>query len=290
MPVHSSSVVFILALSSDIGVALARHYLGQGATVLGTYRSELPADLLANPRLRACACDLAAPSTTHVLTEFLRAAAQPWKVFISCVGQLSPVGKFLAVPFDAWETSVQINSTAQLRALHAAYPFRRTGGEVAVVFFAGGGTNSPFTSYSAYCLGKIALIKMCELLDDEAPEINAFIVGTGWVRTKIHAQTLDAGAAAGANFTTTQRFLADGQIGTSYADIAAMIDWGCAQGRSITGGRNFSVVHDAWRDGGQALAATLQASSQHYKLRRQGNSVSLPIAPATSVIPVSPCA
>jgi NAD(P)-dependent dehydrogenase (short-subunit alcohol dehydrogenase family) len=279
MPVKPPSVVFILALSSDIGAALARHYLGQGATVLGTYRSELPADLLENPRVRACACDLADPATTEVLTGFLRAAAQPWEVFVSCVGQLSPVGKFLAVPFAAWETSVQVNSTAQLRALHAAYPFRRTGGEVAVVFFAGGGTNNPFTSYSAYCLGKIALIKMCELLDDEAPDINAFIVGTGWVRTKIHAQTLDAGAAAGANFTTTQRFLAEGQIGTSYTDIAAMIDWGCAQGRSVTGGRNFSVVHDPWRDGGQALAATLQSSPNHYKLRRHGNAA--PVTPAT---------
>jgi len=272
MPVNSPTVVFILALSSDIGAALARHYLSQGATVLGTYRSELPADLQENPRVRACACDLADPTTTHVLTDFLRAAAQPWEVFISCVGQLSPVGKFLAVPFAAWETSVQVNSTAQLRALHAAYPFRRAGGEVAVVFFAGGGTNNPFTSYSAYCLGKIALIKMCELLDDEAPDINAFIVGTGWVRTKIHAQTLDAGAAAGANFTTTQRFLAEGQVGTSYADIAAMINWGCAQGRSVTGGRNLSVVHDAWREGGHALAATLQSSPNHFKLRRHGNA------------------
>jgi NAD(P)-dependent dehydrogenase (short-subunit alcohol dehydrogenase family) len=289
MPVPPPSVVFILALSSDIGAAMARHYLGQGATILGTYRTELPADLQANPRVRACACDLAEPATTSVLSDFLRAAAEPWDVFISCVGQLSPVGKFLQVDFDQWETAVQVNSTAQLRALHAAYPFRRTGGEVGVVFFAGGGTNSPFTSYSAYCLGKIALIKMCELLDDEAPDLNAFIVGTGWVRTKIHAQTLDAGLAAGANLTTTQRFFAEGQIGTSYADIAAVIDWGCSQGRSVTGGRNFSVVHDAWRHGGQALSAALRSDPHHYKLRRHGNSFAPSnapsAAPANSVIP-----
>jgi NAD(P)-dependent dehydrogenase (short-subunit alcohol dehydrogenase family) len=285
MPVNPPPIILILALSSDIGAALARHYLGQGATVLGTYRRELPADLQANPRVRACVCDLANPETTQVLADFLRAVAQPWDVLVSAVGQLSPVGKFLEVPFSDWEASVQINSTAQLRALHAAYSFRRTGGEVSVVFFAGGGTNNPFTSYSAYCLGKIALIKMCELLDDEVPDINAFIVGTGWVRTKIHTQTLDAGVAAGANFSTTQRFLAEGQVGTYCADIAAMIEWGCAQGRSVTGGRNFSVVHDAWRDGGRALAAMLQSSPDHYKLRRYGNSLALPAASATSVLP-----
>ena len=189
--------------------------------------------------------------------------------------------------FDQWESAVQVNSTAQLRALHVAYPYRRTGMEVPVVFFAGGGTNSPFTSYSAYCIGKIALIKMCELLDDEAPDLNAFIVGTGWVRTKIHAQTLDAGMEAGANLTPTQRFLAEGQTGTSFADIAAMIDWGCAQGRSVTGGRNFSVVHDTWRSGGDALSAALLADPHHYKLRRHGNSFAPSVTPSVSANSVS---
>ena len=287
MSVDQPTVVFILSLSSDIGAELARHFLGEGAIVLGTYRRELPADLQANPRVQACACDLATPEAAHVVADFLRDADQPWDVFISCVGQLSPVGKFFAVDFDAWQSAVQVNSTAQLGALHAAYPFRRTGTEVSVVFFAGGGTNNPFTSYSAYCLGKIALIKMCELLDDEAPDINAFIVGTGWVRTKIHTQTLEAGAAAGANFTTTQRFLTEGQPGTSYADIAAMIQWGCAQGRSVTGGRNFSIVHDAWREGGSALAATLRSAPHQFKLRRHGNALPLPAAPAATLTSTS---
>ena len=51
MSVDQPTVVFILSLSSDIGAELARHFLGEGAIVLGTYRRELPADLQANPRV-----------------------------------------------------------------------------------------------------------------------------------------------------------------------------------------------------------------------------------------------
>jgi len=42
-------------------------------------------------------------------------------------------------------------------------------------------------------------------------------------------------------------------------------------GRELVGGRNFSIVHDAWHHGGQALLARLQADPHHFKLRRHGN-------------------
>ena len=203
-----------------------------------------------------------------------------WDVFISCVGQLSPIGLFFDADFEDWAQSVQTNSLAQLRALHAAHPFRRVGRLCHVVLFARGGTNNPFRAYSAYCLGKIALIKMCELLDDENPDLNPFIVGTGWVQTKIHRQTLAAGARAGANFATTRKFVAEGKAGTTFQDISALIDWGIAQGKSVAGGRNFSLVHDAWRAGGRALAVALRADPARFKLRRPGNAAARPRAKA----------
>ena len=187
------------------------------------------------------------------------------------MGQLAPVGLFFENDFESWAQSVETNGVAQLRALHAVHPFRRTERVCHVVFFAGGGTNNPFRSYSAYCLGKISLIKMCELLDDENPDLNVFIVGTGWVRTKIHEQTLAAGDRAGVNYGETRTFLDQNTPGTDHADIAAMIRWGVAQGRSVAGGRNFSIVHDGWDEAGSDLAATLQADPDKFKLRRHGN-------------------
>jgi len=267
------ATVFILSVSSDIGTQLALDYLRRGATVCGTYRSGLPAALAGQERFHAVRCDVSTPACAKTIAGLFRRTGLQWDVFISCVGQLSPIGLFFDSAFEAWAQSVQTNSVAQLRALHAAYPFRHAGQLCHVVLFAGGGTNNPFRAYSAYCLGKIALIKMCELLDDENPDLNPFIVGTGWVQTKIHRQTLAAGTKAGANFATTQKFIAEGKSGTAFQDISALIDWGIAHGKRVSGGRNFSLVHDAWRQGGgRPLAAALRADPAKFKLRRQGNS------------------
>jgi len=78
-----------------------------------------------------------------------------------------------------------------------------------------------------------------------------------------------AGNRAGANLDKTRDFLATD--GTPMGDIYDCIEWGVAQDRAVIGGRNISVVHDPWRNGGQALAAALAADDNLYKLRRAGN-------------------
>ena len=138
-----------------------------------------------------------------------------------------------------------------------------------VAFFAGGGTNNPFRNYSAYCLSKILLIKMCELLDDEAGDLKTYILGPGYVRTKIHDETLRAAGQAGDNMEKTRRFLESD--GTPMDDIFDCLEWCVAQDRSVVGGRNFSVVHDPWRNGGAALAESLANDPDKFKLRRRGN-------------------
>jgi NAD(P)-dependent dehydrogenase (short-subunit alcohol dehydrogenase family) len=264
--------VFLVSVSSDIGEQLALEYLRQGAVVAGTYRTELPVSLQHRAGFSALRCDVSRPEAADQIREFCRTRGEPWDLFVSCVGQLAPVAPFFGSNFEDWASSMNTNSTAQLRALHAVHPFRRAGQVCHVVFFAGGGTNNAFPSYSAYCVGKMALIKMCELLDDENPDLNVFIVGTGWVRTKIHRQTLAAGERAGANLQRTQAFLESATAGTSHRDIAAFIQWGVEAGRSVAGGRNFSIVHDPWRDGGTPLAGALAGDKNKFKLRRHGNT------------------
>ena len=270
-PTAEPTTVFILSVSSDIGEQLALDYLRRGFRVAGTYRSSLPASLNGQKLFSALHCDVTSPACAGLIAEFFRSNGFRWDIFISCVGQLAPVGLFFENEFESWAQSVETNGVAQLRALHVVHPFRRPHQICHVAFFAGGGTNNPFRSYSAYCLGKIGLIKMCELLDDENPDLNVFIVGTGWVRTKIHDQTLAAGPRAGTSFAKTRQFIDQNTPGTTHGNIAAMINWGIEQGRAVAGGRNFSVVHDGWHEVGTNLAAELRADPDKFKLRRHSN-------------------
>lgn len=264
--------VFIAAIGSGIGSDLAALYRARGCTVIGTYRTAAHIDALRDQGgIELIQCDVARPDSIAQAAEALRALGKPWDIFIGAVGQLDPIGSFFDCDADQWADSVMNNSVSQLRLLHTIYPHRNTAQLPSkAAFLVGGGINGPFRHYSAYCLAKVMLVKFCELIDDEYPDIHAVAIGTGWVNTRIHQQTLDAAERAGANLERTTEFLKTGATGTSVSDILACMDWCFAQDRSVTGGRNFSVVHDGWRDGGQDLAQTLAQDVGMYKLRRTG--------------------
>jgi NAD(P)-dependent dehydrogenase (short-subunit alcohol dehydrogenase family) len=262
--------VFIIAASADIGAHLTVRYLKSGSEVVGTYRHRTARIAeLEQAGAVLFQVDLNSREEVAGLAEKLRQSGYEWDVLISAVGLLSPIGPFFSTDFEQWENSVITNSTSQLRMLHAVASLRRRDQLAKVIFFAGGGTNGPFDNYSAYCLGKLSLIKMTELLDSEYPDLQVSIIGTGWVNTKIHQQTIAAGSAAGPNFSRTQEFMAGntGNAGAaSLEDVAECIDWCLRAPRAAVGGRNFSLVHDKWRETG--FIDTLINNPSSYKLRR----------------------
>jgi len=258
---------FVLSATADIGHGIAERLLADGWRVVGTGRAaDRVADLLAHPRFSFLGCDLDDRDSIAAAVESFAAEGTPWDLFVSSAGTMEPIGPFFDLDFDAWERSIRVNSTAQLRVLHGLWKARRRGANVDAMLMAGGGTNNPFTNYSAYCAAKIMLIKMCELLDDEAEALNIFIIGPGYVRTRIHEETLRAGAAAGEGLEKTMRFLQD--EGTPIDDIYAHMRWCMQQGRGVAGGRNFSTVHDRWGDGGLELIEGLRDDPNGFRLRR----------------------
>jgi len=264
----NQSKIIVLSASSDIGAHLTEHYLRSGAEVVGTYRTRTPRVVdLEKAGARLFPMDIKSGGQVTFFAEQLKASGFSWDTLVSAAGLLDPIGPFFSTNFDDWESSVITNSTAQLRVLHAVHGLRDRAGLSKVLFFAGGGTNGPFDNYSAYCLGKLALIKMTELLDSECPDLQVSIIGTGWVNTKIHHQTLAAGEAAGANFGKTRQFLdSSGGVGASLETVAECVDWYLSAPRSAVGGRNFSLVHDQWRH--PQFIEELIANPNSYKLRR----------------------
>ena len=115
------------------------------------------------------------------------------------------------------------------------------------------------------------LINMCVLLDDENDDLNVFILGPGWVRTKIHDEVLNNPGGSGVNFERVKEFLQSNNPGTPLESIYACINWCVERGREVAGGRNFSVVYDSWQKNSQKLVKELLDNPDKFKLRRSGN-------------------
>lgn len=261
--------VVIIAISSDIGMELAKNYSRDGYCIIGTYRA---ASLLHNfssiPNCYLFYCDISDKNSVEEFIDKFKKINLRWDTFISCVGTLKPIGKFFNCNFDEWTDSIHVNAIEQLRLLHKLYPYRQFDKIVDVVFFAGGGTNNPVPNYSAYTASKIMLIKMCELLDSENDDLNVFIIGPGWVKTKIHRQTLANKEKAGTNYFKTLDFMKN-KKGVEMEDIYNCIKWLCQQGKAVSSGRNFSLSNDSWGgEKGETLSKELRANNDMYKLRR----------------------
>ncbi len=263
----------IISVTSDIGSALCRRWLGRGWTTVGTYRRLSPeVELLRRGGLTLSQCDLSDPSSVRRSCEELCSLCPAWDALMLCPGTQSPIGPFVECPFEEWAESIEVNFTSQMRLLRALLPYRRKGTSrhPSVILFAGGGTNSAPTNYSAYTVAKIALIKMCELLAAEIPDTRFAILGPGWVNTKIHKETIAAGTRAEANYERTTQKLASDEM-TPMDTVLDCCEWLLDAPPEEVSGRNFSVVFDKW--GSEDLAKMLRRDPSMYKLRRFGNDL-----------------
>jgi NAD(P)-dependent dehydrogenase (short-subunit alcohol dehydrogenase family) len=269
------NTVFILGLTSDISRELAARFDRDGWRVVGTHRAG--ANLEGMPdRYQLLEGDLSSKESIEGLIANCRRKNLEWDIFVGGAGTEEPIGSFWDCEADAWEMGITINALAPLRVLRALWPQRNNKGRSAVAFFSGSGTNSAAPAYSAYCASKIFLIKMCELLDAESSDTSFFILGPGIVRTKIHEQTLRAPEKSGPNYEKVVDFLHSDNPGTSHDEIYACLRWCARAGKETIGGRNLSIVYDAWRNGGEPLIQAFRSTPDLYKLRRFGNDLRMP--------------
>lgn len=259
------NIAVIIGLGSDMGRELAVRLAADGWAVKGTHHATPPGSF------ESTRCDLASAESVAAAGRWLGKRCKGWRVLIVAAGTEEPIGPFWDCDADEWERGARINTLSPLRLVRTLYPLRERRGSPAVAFFSGSGTNNAAPAYSAYAAAKIMLIKMCELLDAESDDTSFFIIGPGIVRTKIHDETLQAKRRAGGNYRRVKDFLASADAGTSHDDIHACLRWCMDAGKAVVGGRNISLVHDAWRGGGAGLRRWLSGDASRYKLRRFGN-------------------
>ncbi len=264
--------ILIIGGSSDIGLNLIDRYLTQGDKVIATYRNKDHMNITKNENrnnLTLMPLNIKNYIQRFSVYDWMIKTEAYWDTVIFLNATLKPIGPFMEIDANQWEQSILENALIPCEFLQKLYLVRNKEVVCNVVFCSGGGVNATFNNYSAYTLSKLILTKFCELLDSEYADLNPFIFGPSFVRTKIHDETLKSKELAGENYENTQSLIRKGP-GTSMEDIFQSIEWGCAQGKSVIGGRNIAVRHDDWNvDGGKKLAKKLKKNKDLLKLRRK---------------------
>lgn len=257
------SCTLIIGIRSGIGEALANHLKYLKERVIGTSRcisesEEATGELFA--------LDISSLDSVNSFVEKL-AQGYAWERLVLCPAVMAPIGRFNDIDIEDWVSTFNINFTNQAYLLHRLLPLGK--GEMPrVIFFAGGGTNSAPTDYSAYILSKIALIKLVELLNEEMNDVCFSIIGPGWVKTKIHEQSLMPGLEELEAFKETKRRIHECDF-VPMEKVVQSIMWVLSQSKEIVGGRNFSTAHDPFDS--KDFIGLLSSDYDAYKLRRHSN-------------------
>ncbi len=260
--------VIIVGGNSDIGYYLREKYRSQGWEVISTVRKRSE-NIFHDQEVIV---DLSLQQSVEECLPNLMEMADGWDLIIVAAGTMNPIGKLEQLSLSDMIQSVLVNTICPVYLISRLYDLRRRGSNPTVIFFSGSGTNSAPEYYSSYCASKIMLIKYAELLAEENNDANYVVLGPGIVKTKIHKQTIQARHNAGDNYNRVCSFLNDPKFKfVEYDEIYQCINWCILAGKEATGGRNISLVHDQWSDGGLGLIEFLKLNENTYKLRRNNN-------------------
>ena len=259
----------IISLNSDIALAIVEQWSRDGGwNIAGTYRNKTDIHQKPDAKVTLFHCDLSDIESCDKAAKDILNLMPSWDVLIFATGTLLPIGPFLENYIDNWGTSIHVNFINQIRLTHSFVNGlnRKNNDAPSIIFFAGGGTNNAVLNYSAYTISKIALIKMCELLDGEISHIKFTIIGPGWIKTKIHNETLNAGEQCNvSNYAKTVERIKN-NIWTSMSEVIDFVEWVIKQPKNVVGGRNFSVAYDDIHH--MDFLETISNTSDMYKLRR----------------------
>jgi len=177
-----------------------------------------------------------------------------WDLCVIAIGTVAPVGWWHSVSVDKWVECIESNLILPFEMLQAVWQDRKRNS--AVCFLAGSNPQKIMDGYSAYNIGKMALLKMVEQIDHESPDSKLFALGPGYIETKIH----DATKAA----DWPNAVIDSGRKGGEMSSVYEALMWCVQQPKEVVGGRNICVSDI----GKPNLAHRLNQNPDLFKLRR----------------------
>ena len=276
MTTLANRTAIITGASQGLGVAIAEHFLAEGANVVLCARNadELEkqrkrlADVHGMDRVLAKAADISVRGEVDALFDAAQSRYGRLDILVCNAGVHGPIGSIDTIDWDAWVQAIAINLTGSVycaRKAVAAFKPQRYG---KILMLSGGGATSPLPGISAYAASKAAIVRFAETLALEVREWNIDVnaIAPGAMVTRLTDEMIDAGpervgAALHARMTKLK------QDGGSPLKLAASM-CGYLASRESDGltGRLISAPWDPWPFSAEQRQEI--AESDIYALRR----------------------
>lgn len=250
----AGKAVLVTGGSMGIGLACARASLEAGARVTiaaraGDALEDAVARLSrerAGAEVHAIRADVSQAQDVARLIEGVAERFGSLDGVVHAAAVLGPIGSAVDADPAAWLETLRINLFGSfLVATEAARAMRSSGGRI--VLLSGGGGTSPFPNYSAYACSKVGVVRLVEnlALELEPDGISVNALAPGFVATRMHQATLDAGERAGEEYLRyTREGLSSGGVVPDVAARAAVFLLS-ERSRGITG-KLLAAPWDEW--------------------------------------------
>lgn len=270
--------IIITGGSLGIGYAVARKCAEAGAKLIIASRTE--ADLKAAVKALTQVADkghyyrvldVGSQNEVSHFAEEVREKETAIDGLVNCAGVYGPIGPLGEIDIDKFVQAVSINLMGTVFMCHYFSSLMK-GRNAKIVNYSGGGAATPFPNYSAYAVSKAAIVRLTENLCCEFRDlgINVNCIAPGFVATRLHQQTLDAGEKAGKSFVKkTEEQIKNGGVDP---DIPARLTVFLLSDKSAgISGKFISALWDSWEK--EEFIERLRTDSDFATLRRIDNKM-----------------
>jgi NAD(P)-dependent dehydrogenase (short-subunit alcohol dehydrogenase family) len=247
----------ITGASQGLGLAIARAYVGAGASVmmcardaglLETARAEVAALAQRGQLVVARPVDV---SRRHQVDELASATVDAFPrlhILVNNAGVYGPMGPIEDVDWDAWVQAIEINLFGSILMCRALVPHFKSEGYGKIVQLSGGGATNPLPCISAYAASKAAIVRFAETLAEEVRDhgIDVNSIAPGALNTRLLDEVLAVGQDR-VGTTFYRRSVEQKETGGTPLEkgAALAVFLGSAASDGITG-KLLSAIWDPW--------------------------------------------